>query len=87
MKKKATIIIAIMLLAVSTTFGQIIFTEEDQNANTRTSGNFGVMVPMQNTNVDQYMLGIVPVGSSLLLLSTLAGSYLLLKKHSRHKGS
>ena len=77
MKQKATIILTVLLLAVSTAFGQIIFTEEDHDPNTRASGSFGVMVPMQNTNVDQYSLSIVPLGGGIVLLSALGGAYLL----------
>lgn len=82
MKKRTFVIVTILLLAVKSMSGQIIFTEEDQSIN-RTEG-FGVMVPMQNTNLDQYTLEVVPLGDAWLLLVGLGGAYLI--RSSRLKG-
>ena len=82
MKKRTLVIVTILLLAVKSMSGQIIFTEEDQSIN-RTEG-FGVMVPMQNTNLDQYTLEVVPLGDAWLLLVGLGGAYLI--RSSRLKG-
>lgn len=78
MKKKAIIIIATLFLGISSVFGQIIYTDEDATNNRTTT--FGVMVPMQNTSIDQYKLEIVPLGGGLFLLAALSGGYLLKKK-------
>lgn len=83
MKKRFIFSIVIMLLAVSTAFGQIVLTAEDQGLNPRvgsSSPELGVMVPMQNTNLDQYTEGLVPLGEGWLLLACLGGGYLLRKK-------
>ena len=82
MKKRTISLIVTMILAVSTAFGQIIFTEEEQYAgNSRAVGSgIGVMVPMQNINTDQYKQSTVPLSGGLLLLAGLAGGYLLKKK-------
>ena len=82
MKKKTLMILVSMILAVSTAFGQIIYTNEDQYGNNRET-EFGVMVPMQNINTDQYKEEVVPLGNGLLLLAGLAGGYLLKKKRSQ----
>lgn len=82
MKKRTFVIVTILLLAVKSMSGQIIFTEEDQSIN-RTEG-FGVMVPMQNTNLDQYTQSVVPLGDAWLLLVGLGGAYLI--RSSRLKG-
>lgn len=70
--------ITMMILAVSTAFGQIIYTNED-GTNSRDS-EFGVMVPMQNINTDQYQQSIVPLGDGLLLLVGMGGVFLLRKR-------
>ena len=67
-----------MLLAVSTAFGQIVLTAEDQGLNPRvgsSSPELGVMVPMQNTNLDQYTEGLVPLGEGWLLLAFLGAAW------------
>ena len=38
------------------------------------------MVPMQNSNLDQFTEEYVPIGNGLLLLVGLGGGYLLKKK-------
>ena len=67
-------------------FGQMILTEEDAGLNTRAGKNstdISVIVPLQNTNVDQYEENYIPVGNGLLLLAGLGGTYLLKKKRSK----
>ena len=78
MKKRTIVMIAMMILAVSTAFGQIICTDEDA-PNNRTE-TYGVMVPMENINTDQYQQLITPLGDGLLLLIGMGGAYLLLRK-------
>lgn len=80
MKKRTIIIATIILMAIQTAMGQIIYTPEDHGTNLREGGNFGVMVPLQNTNTDQWKIQYVPVGNGLLLLVGLGGAYLLQKK-------
>ena len=63
MKKKLIAIMAALLLTVGTAFSQVILTDEDINHN-RADANpneFGVMVPMQNANMDQWKHA--PLGS------------------------
>lgn len=78
MKKQAIVIIATLFLGISSTFGQIILTNEDAQ-NKRTT-SMGVMVPMQNVNVDQYKEEVVPLGGGLFILAALSGGYLLKKR-------
>lgn len=89
MKRRSIIFITIMLLAVRSMFGQIIYTDEDiAGLNPRLAGtqqDFNVMVPMQNTNLDQFKDGISPLGDGLLLLIGLGGGYLLRKKYKNRK--
>lgn len=84
MKKRTFVIVTILLLAVKSMSGQIIFTEEDQSINRTVGEGFGVMVPMQNTNLDQYTQSVVPLGDAWLLLVGLGGAYLI--RSSRLKG-
>ena len=72
-----------MLLTASVSFGQIVLTTEDQGYNPRaksTEPEFGVMVPMQNINLDQYKEESVPLGEGWLLLAFLGGAWTLRKK-------
>lgn len=83
MKKKAMVMVTVALLAMPSAMGQIIYTEEDEGLHLRdgsSSPSFGIMVPLQNSNLDQWKLGLVPVGDGLLLLAGLGGAYLLKKK-------
>jgi len=71
----------VMLLTAISTFGQVIITPEDQGTNPRAvDPGLGVMVPMQNTNLDQFKTNVVPLGEGLLLLACLGGGFLLSKK-------
>lgn len=83
MKKRAIVFITLLVMAVGNAFGQIIYTEEDQGTHLRQqtgSGTFGVMVPLQNVNYDQWKMYYVPVGDGLLFLIGLGGAYLLKKR-------
>lgn len=77
-----------MLLAVQSAIGQIIVLEEDEGLHPRagsSSSEFGVMVPLQNSNLDQFEMEYVPLGDGLLLLVGLGGGYLLKKTEERRK--
>lgn len=83
MKKRTIALVTIILMAVQSVMGQIIYTEEDQGTHLREGGSkpaFGVMVPLQNVEYDQWKLEYVPIGDGLLLLVGLGGAYLLKKK-------
>lgn len=84
MKKRTIVIITIILMAVQTSMGQIIYTSEDEGTHLRSGStdvnSFGVMVPLQNSNLDQWKMEIVPLGDGLLLLVGLGGAYLLKKR-------
>lgn len=78
MKKQIVNTVIIMLLAVSTAFGQIVLTNEDQGVSPRASSSnpeFGVMVPIQNTNLDQYTENYMPLGEGWLLLAFLGAAW------------
>ena len=79
MKKKLIAIVAVLFMTVGTAFSQVIITDEDFNHNrANTNPDFGVMVPMQNVNMDQWKQA--PLGSGLLLFAGLGAAYLLKKK-------
>ncbi|MBQ3710629.1 MAG: hypothetical protein II887_07995 [Bacteroidales bacterium] len=83
MIKRTIAIIVIAFLAIGPAIGQIILTEEDVGINQRLTndpGSFNVMVPLQNSNLDQWKEGYVPIGNGLFLLVGLGGAYLLSKK-------
>lgn len=82
MKKKTIAILVILFLTVQSVVGQIILTEEDVGINQRLNdpGNSNVMIPLQNSNLDQWKDEYVPLGDGLLLLVGLGGAYLLKKK-------
>ena len=83
MKKKSIAIIVILFLAIQSAVGQIILTEEDVGINQRLSGDantFGVMVPLQNSNLDQWKENHIPLGNGLLLLAGFGGAYLIRKR-------
>lgn len=86
MKKSLVIIILAMLIgSTAPVKGQIIYTEEDHGTNLRqtTDGTFGVMVPMQGADMDQWK--IAPLGNGMLLLAGLGGAYLLSKKRKKEE--
>ena len=65
-----------MLMAAVPTMAQVFIMEDDESMNPRDpngSITFNVMVPTEDTNTDQY----IPLGEGVLLLSGLAGAYLL----------
>ena len=78
MKQRIIVIAAVLLMAVGSSFGQIILTPEDDPS--QRIEEYGVMVPLQNVNIDQYQLSAVPLGSGWLLLAGLGGAYLLKKR-------
>ena len=83
MRKRTCVIVTVFLMAVQSVMGQIIYTQEDVGTNLRAGGKsdeFGVMVPLQNSNLDQYQEEYVPLSDGLLLLAGLGGAYLLKKK-------
>ena len=79
MKNKLIAIVAVLLMTVGTAFSQVILTDEDFNHNrANTDPEFGVMVPMQNVNMDQWKQA--PLGSGVLLLAGLGAAYVLRKR-------
>ena len=83
MRKRTCVIVIVLLMVAQSVMGQIIYTQEDVGTNLRAGGKsdqFGVMVPLQNSNLDQYQEFYVPLGNGLLLLAGLGGAYLLKKK-------
>ena len=86
MKKRIIVIATLLLMFVGASFGQIIYTDEDQGTHLRAStstGDLGVMVPLQNVNYDQWKLMMVPLGDGLLVMIGLGGAYLLRKRKRR----
>ena len=87
MKKRTIVITALLLMFVGVSFGQIIYTDEDQGTHLRQtdeSGSFGVMVPLQNVNYDQWKMMMAPMGDGLLVLIGLGGAYLLKKRKTEN---
>lgn len=83
MRKRTCVIVIVLLMVAQSVMGQIIYTQEDVGTNLRAGGKsdqFEVMVPLQNSNLDQYQESYVPLGNGLLLLAGLGGAYLLKKK-------
>ena len=81
MKKKFFVLLAILVLGLQPVFSQIIYTEEDEGFHPRQTSQtneLGVMVPMQNVDLDQWK--IAPLGSGIMLLAGLGGAYLLAKR-------
>ena len=86
MRKRTCVIVTVLLMAVQSVMGQIIYTEEDAGTNLRAGGdpsNFNIMVPLQNSNLDQFQEQYVPLGGGLLLLIGMGGAYLLKKKNEK----
>ena len=85
MKRKIIRLIAAMVMLAGTAFGQIIYTDEDYNHN-RATGNtsdIGVMVPMQNADIDQWKY--VPLDGGMFLLAGLGAAYLIGKRKKTTK--
>ena len=83
MKKRICVIVTVFLMAIQSVMGQIIYTQEDVGTNLRAGAGdpgFGVMVPLQNSDLDQYKENLVPLGDGLLFLAGLGGAYLFKKK-------
>ena len=80
MNKKMLTLMTVLLMAVGSAFAQVIITDEDVNHNrgTRDGDEIGVMVPMQNVNMDQWKFA--PLGSGVLLLAGLGAAYLVGKR-------
>ena len=86
MRKRTIIVFTLLIIALGNAFGQIIYTKEDEGNHLRLEspeGTFGVMVPLQNVDYDQWKLEMVPVGDGLMVLLGLGGAYLLKKKRSK----
>lgn len=86
MNKKLLIILFAIVLSIGSAFGQIIYTDEDQGLHPRAGSSnpdLGVMVPLQNSNLDQWKEEYVPLADGLLLLVGMGGAYLLKKKRSK----
>ena len=84
MNKRLIIILFAIILSVGSAFGQIIYTDEDEGLHPRSgssSNELGVMVPMQNSNLDQWKEEYVPLTDGLLLLVGLGGAYLIKKRN------
>lgn len=82
MKKRIIAIATLMLMAVAPAMSQVFVLEEDDwNNNKRgriSENDFGVMVPQENVEYDQWKQA--PVGEGIMLLAGLAGAYLLGKR-------
>lgn len=79
MKKRLIILMLALFTAVGCSFAQIIYTDEDpSHIRAESSGNFGVMVPMQGVSMDQWKF--TPLGNGMLLLAGLGVGYLFRKR-------
>ena len=79
MKKRIVSIIMALFMVMGTATAQVFIMEDDDALNQRDPRGdiiFNVMVNSQDTNTDQY----VPIGEGLLLLSGMAGAYLLRRR-------
>ena len=88
MKRKTISLMAALVMLAGTAFGQIIYTDEDYGTHLRSGSSnpgIGVMVPLQNSNLDQWKYEYVPLGDGLLLLAGLGGAYLLGKRKKTTK--
>ena len=73
-------LMAVLLMAVGTAFGQIIVTEEDANHNRaeQNTSNIGVMVLSEGVDYDQWKYA--PLDGGMLLLAGLGAAYLVSKR-------
>ena len=79
MKKRIVTIILAMFMTIGSAMAQVFIMEDDESLNPRDPNGeivFNVMVNSQDVTNDQY----IPLGEGLLLLSGLAGAYLLRKR-------
>lgn len=80
MKKRIITIVMSLFMAVMPAMAQVFIMEDDESLNPRNpDGNitFNVIVNSQDVNNDQYL----PLGEGVLLLSGLAGLYLMKRRH------
>ena len=86
-KLVATIAIAATLMMVSIpSMAQVFIMEEDELNNTRntvTQEEFGVMVPGQDLEEDQWKHA--PLGEGIVMLAGLAGAYLIGKRRKEEE--
>ena len=80
MKKRILTIAAVLFLAVAPAMSQVFIMDDDEwnKRNNRDPEQIGVMVPMQDVDMDQWK--ITPIGEGVLVLAGLAGAYLLGKR-------
>ena len=73
-------LMAVLLMAAGTAFGQIIITEEDANHNRaeQNTSNIGVMVLSEGVDYDQWKYA--PLDGGVLLLAGLGAAYLIGKR-------
>ena len=79
MKKRIVTIILAMFIMIGSAMAQVFIMADDESLNPRNpegSITFNVMVNSQDASNDQY----VPLGEGALLLSGLAGAYLLRRR-------
>lgn len=79
MKKRIVTIILVMFMTIGAAMAQVFIMEDDECLNQRSrdgSITFNVMVNSQNVTNDQF----IPLGEGVLLLSGMAGFYLLRKR-------
>ena len=79
MKKRIVTIILAMFMAVVPTMAQVFIMEDDESMSPRdpeSAITFNVIVASQDVANDQF----VPLGEGLLLMSGLAGAYLLRRR-------
>ncbi len=79
MKKRIVTILLAMFMATVPAVAQVFIMDDDESLNPRNGESgitFNVMVNSQDVNHDQYL----PLGDGVLLLSGLAGAYLLSRR-------
>ena len=83
MKRKVISLMAVLLMAVGTAFGQVIITDEDVNHNRaeQNQSNIGVMVLQEGVNYDQWKYA--PLDGGVLLLAGLGAAYLVGKRRKK----
>ena len=82
MKKRLLTIVAALTMAITPTMAQVFIGDDEWSDNRiqRSDEEFGVMVPAENVDYDQWKY--VPVGEGLALLTGLGFVYLL-GKHKK----